>query len=263
MSFKYKVKYYFTFIIQSLFPYHYKPTRYADSFLTILERITEISLQNPETLIYCFWTGNNEMTDNRKRCLKSLIDNAGVPVKLVTPENIESYILKEHPLHPAFQFLSAVHKSDYLRCYFMHFYGGGYSDVKMRENSWLPAFDTLRRSDKRVLGYGEKRKRDLAVVEGNVGVDLRRHFLSAIGNCSYICRPYTSFTNEWYTELLMRMDSFQHELIKFPGNILGDNEGYPIPWTNILGSIFHPLCLKYKDQILQSDIVKPNLKNYR
>jgi len=263
MKFKYIVKYYFGHIVQSVFPYRYNAARYADSFLTNAEKLTDIPLQNAKEVIYCFWTGKNEMSDNRKNCVQSLIDNSGVPVKLITPENLDNYILEEHPLHDAFQFLSAVHKSDYLRCYFMHFYGGGYSDIKKCENSWLQAFELLNESNKWILGYCETRKIDLAVVEGNVGTDLGRHFLSVIGNCSYICRPQTSFTKEWYTELLVRMDNYQQKLALFPGNIWGDNDGYPIPWTNILGSIFHPLCLKYGNQLMSSNIVKPNLRNYR
>jgi hypothetical protein len=53
--------------------------------------------------------------------------------------------LPEYPLHPAFKYLSYVHKSDYLRSYFMHFYGGGYADIKKysSNNNWKECFNLL------------------------------------------------------------------------------------------------------------------------
>jgi hypothetical protein len=59
------------------------------------------------------------------------------------------------------------------------------------------------------------------------------------------------------------MDIFYPKLVAFPGNIMGDNDGYPIPWTEILGQIFHPLCLKYFEKIIYSNKIKPVLSNYR
>ena len=264
MALKDKVKYSLNVILQSVFRYKYRSQRYQGTFLAKVDKATDIKTNRYfEPIIYCFWTENNEMSENRKNCLQSIIERSGVPVQLITPKNLGEYILKEHPLHPAFQYLSAVHKSDYLRCYFMNFYGGGYSDLKMCLNSWTTGFETLRNTDKWILGYRETRRKDLAVVDGNIRVDLRRHFLSVIGNCSYICVPNSPFTQEWYSELISRMDGYAEKLKNNPGNIWGDNEGYPIPWTNILGSIFHPLCLKYSEKIIQSKLIKPGLKNYR
>ena len=84
-----------------------------------------------------------------------------------------------------------------------------------------------------------------------------------MGNGAYIFRPQTPFTSEWYAELNRRLDFYAEDLKKFPGNIMGDNEGYPIPWTGILGTIFHPLCLKYSDKLMYDDMLRPNTKDYR
>lgn len=65
-----------------------------------------------------------------------LTKNSGVEVKLITPKNLNNYLLPDFPLHPAYDYLSLVHKSDYLRCYFMHFHGGGYSDIKPNYKNW-------------------------------------------------------------------------------------------------------------------------------
>lgn len=41
--------------------------------------------------------------------------------------------------------MSNVHKSDYLRSYFMNFYGGGYADVKIysQDNNWRACFGMM------------------------------------------------------------------------------------------------------------------------
>lgn len=217
-----------------------------------------------EPVIYCFWTGDNEMSQMRDSCFRVMQTNLEVPVKLITPRNLDQYILKEYPLHRAFENLSLVHKSDYLRCYFMHHYGGGYTDIKWHDKSWTAVFKQFNQSDAWVMGYREIGARGVAPVGGLLGQDLKRHWRLLIGNCSYICRPGTPFTHQWYAELHERMDMYEDQLAAHPGNIMGDNEGYPIPWTNILGDIFHPLCLKYNSRILFSEDIKPNFKtSYR
>lgn len=78
-----------------------------------------------------FWTNDKgEITPNRFRSLNQFKEISEVDVILITKDNLHEYILPENPLHPSYKYLSAVHRSDYLRTYFMHFYGGGYSDIK-------------------------------------------------------------------------------------------------------------------------------------
>ncbi len=45
--------------------------------------------------------------------------------------------------HQAYAYLSEVNNADYLRTYFMRFYGGGYTDVKMHRGSWVSSFEKL------------------------------------------------------------------------------------------------------------------------
>lgn len=123
--------------------------------------LNEVELNQPTNTkvnknIFCCWTGNNEMSANRKRGIKSMHEKCGVEITLVSPKNINDYILKEFPLHPAYEYLSLVHRSDYLRCYLMHHHGGGYSDVKPHFNSWSKSFDLLNSDPtKIILGYHE------------------------------------------------------------------------------------------------------------
>ena len=48
----------------------------------------------------------------------------------MTPANLQDWVVAGHPLHPAYNDLSLVHRSDYLRAYLLHHHGGGYCDLK-------------------------------------------------------------------------------------------------------------------------------------
>jgi len=121
-----------------------------------------------------------------------------------------------------------------------------------------------KRTDKWITGYREIGKRGAAQVEHTIiAMDLIKNWQLLIGNGAYICRPNTSFTADWYNELHCRMDVYYQQLSEYPGNIMGDNEGYLIQWTAILGQIFPPLCLKYMDGIIYSNKIKPALSKYR
>ena len=53
--------------------------------------------------IYVFWTGTNPITDNRNTCLQNLEIISETKVILVTPDNLNEFILPSEPLHPAYQ----------------------------------------------------------------------------------------------------------------------------------------------------------------
>lgn len=222
-------------------------------------------------VIYCFWTGINEMSENRKESLNDLYKFSGVEVLLITPNNLKDYILDDFPLHKAYPYLSNVHKSDYLRCYFMHHYGGGYTDIKRNKNNWKSAFDKLNSSNNFALGYREisyvgvgylSEKFELSNVY-HFNKLLKFHYLYLIGNGAYIFRSKTKFTHSWINEVHRRLDLSLNDLQNNPGNILGDNENYPLPWISILGEIFHPLSLKYHKKIIKDNTIIPEFKNYR
>lgn len=233
---------------------------------------SEIDLLCAPKVIYCFWTGKNDLSENRKKSLEILEKYSGVDVKLITPLNLKDYVIEDFPLHPAYEYLSLVHRSDYLRCYFMYHHGGGYTDIKANYNNWLILFEILNEChDKFAMGYSETRKEDIGYVRSfvdkknakKINKDLKNNYHIVIGNCSYIFKPRSLLAQLWYQELHLRLDDHFDDLKKNPGNIMGDNEGYPLPWTSILGQIFHPLCLLYNDKLIINDSLRPILTNYR
>lgn len=246
-------------------PFKYDKYKYADTFLVN----TATPLKTPTTtkverVIYCFWTGDNEMSENRKNAIRSLQETSGVPVKIITQHDLSNYIVPDYPLHVAYEQLSFVHKSDYLRCYFMLHYGGGYSDVKKTHHNWNPFFDAIdNASDKQVLGFTELSYTDTGYANGFLQKDLRLNYLTLIGTNAYIFKPYSQFATEWYAELHKRMDALQDALAQNPGNDRGTNTGYPVRWTYVLGDIFHPLCLKYHKDIIHDNRIKPDMTNYK
>ncbi|WP_313373401.1 capsular polysaccharide synthesis protein [Chishuiella sp.] len=279
-------------IKQGRYIYTFSKDKYPHSFLVNSYENKYKGEKAPE-IIYTFWTGDNPITENRKKGLKALEENAGVPIKLITPQNLSEYIKPDFPLHKGYELLSLVHRSDYLRCYFMHHYGGGYADIKPFDHSWKPAFDKLNNSkNKYIIGYPELLYGGLTPVkhtfladksiydeyekilksEEGVFNDLKKHTPLVIGTCSFICKPNTPITTEWYNELHKRMDIAYDILNDFKINskentIYNEEEypdkGYPIPYFHLLGQIIHPIMLKYHKNIIQYKKLLPILKDYR
>ena len=238
--------------------YTFSPDKYPGSFLNNNYPIESYTEMIPE-VIYTFWTGDNEMSQNRQRGLKSMEQISEVNVILITPNNLKDYILEDFPLHKAYYNLTLNHRSDYLRCYFMHHFGGGYSDVKTHNNSWKKAFIKLNKdNNKWVLGYPEVG--GVANVGGQLYKDLVFHISLLLGNGAFICRKKTRFTYEWQIELHKRMDEYSERLELFAKGEITD---YPIPYTYLMGDIFHPLILKFYKKTMKDKSLMPEFTNYR
>jgi mannosyltransferase OCH1-like enzyme len=209
--------------------------------------------------IYCFWTGDNNISENRLNCVKQLKENSKCYISLIMKNDLPDYISSNHPLHESFQYLSFTHKSDYLRTYFMNHYGGGYSDIKKTTGPWINAFDELFLSDYWFNGYKE--------VQGGVACGPGERWTELIGNGAYISKPNTPFTNEWYNAMIAKLDTKLDTLKKYPASYPQDGDGsiktnYPIYWSEILGSIFHCVIYKYINKILRT--LPPSIfNNYR
>lgn len=66
----------------------------------------------PPRRMFCFWTGENAMSEGRRAALEAMEEGIGVPITLITPENLADRVVPGAPLHPAYDALSAVHRSD-------------------------------------------------------------------------------------------------------------------------------------------------------
>lgn len=185
------------------------------------------------------------MSPQRRHCLDTMNNNIGVPIELVTWKDLDKYILPEHPLHPAFRYLSCVHKADYLRCYFMHFYGGGYADIKpyTDKGNWRLCFDIINEHPEiQIIGQPE-------VFDGTPVPEYRNpHGIERlISVCYYICRSKSVITTAWYAGMIEKLNKYLPELKKHPASDPFGGPGYPIPWASILADVLHRVIMESRE----------------
>lgn len=206
--------------------------------------------------LFVLWTENNDLTPRRQKNLEIIKEKCGVELKFLNHSALLQYQLADHKFHEAFKYLSATHKSDYLRSYLMHFYGGGYCDLKKAEWDWNQYFDDLENSDKIIIGYKLTGNLDVAVDP----LDLDKEILindwqNLIGFGAMICKPQTELTKMWFTNMTLALDKKLNDLQQFPAAHVRDklgwvtNSGYPLRWAEIGGVPFMKSCFTYKDSV--------------
>jgi hypothetical protein len=221
--------------------------------------------------VFCLWTGNELMSDNRLQAIWTIFSNTGCPVAFVNRHTLAEWIKPDFPLHPAFTYLSATHRADYLRCYLMHHYGGGYTDIKPTTKTWGRFFGEIEASDKLALGYTEL-PHGIPHVEGEFGDLLRKSHAELIGLCAFIFKKNTPLTGEWLAQTerlldaklaLLQQHPAQHPLDQTDVVLAnGEKSRYPLRWAELLGEIFHPLVYEYRRHLLQAPI-EPAFGGYR
>lgn len=239
-----------------------------------------------ERKLYCFWTGENEIPPIRQASIDSMT-NSGLKVVLVTPDSLHDYISKKD-LHQSYWNLSVNHRSDYLRAYFMHHFGGGYCDIKRVDASWIETFEEIEARDTLFGGgYREIHRHGVAnlhqssqlLEESRARLALnwvrwrwlQVNFWRVIGNCAFIFRPNTPFTQLWWAELNRRLDSLAPALAANPATELkermkteyrGKISQYPVPWAFLQADVMQPLALRYGRRILRT-LPPPDFLNYQ
>lgn len=204
-------------------------------------------------VIWCFWTGSNAITENRLRSLEQLrAINHSTPLELITPDRMETILVPEAPLHPVFEHLSAVHKSDYLRSYVMLHHGGAYCDIKKMTRPWGPLIDELNDSPYAwAAGPEELSPRNTCPASGPLGEDQQRYFSRVLCQAAHAFKPGSPFASEWWAEINRRMDYFADLLRAHPAtDPFGSESGYRVPWSALQGYVFGPLCLKFADRLI-------------
>lgn len=211
--------------------------------------------------IWQFWTDANSLSNDRRAALNTQC-NFGIEAKFLISDAIVHMQLEEQPFHPAYWFLSATHKSDYLRCYFMHFYGGGYADIKhyTKQNNWKACFKLLNDNPDIWIIGAEEHVGGSPIKTYNNAEDVRH----LIANGWFICRPHTEFTQKWFDRVNEKLDQCFNalkacwETTKNNPQISNqENRQYPIRWAGLLGEIIHPLEMEYKGTGRISNVLVP------
>lgn len=225
---------------------------------------TEETVPDLPRRVFCFWTGDNPLTPARRQSLDVMRERMGVDVLLVTPETLGDFVTREAPLHRAYEHLSLNHRSDYLRAYFMHHHGGGYSDIKQPTSDWSAHFDRMRELPRTwLLGYPEFSSLWVATYPGRLGRDLRRWHATLPGGGAYISRPRTPLTTEWLAEIDRRLDYYADLLSAHPGGTWGRDPKYPVSWNRLSAQVLQPLALKFHDRIAVDAALRPIVTGHR
>lgn len=209
--------------------------------------------------IFVCWTGDNEMGDSRRESLQRIVeDNPEFEVIVVTADNYRDFEVPEHPIHPAYEQLSYIHRSDYLRAYLMYHYGGVYTDIKMLSKPWGGVVSALNQTYLWAAGPGEIASRNVSPASGKLGIQQRIYWRKILWQSAFAFKPGTPLAKEWLEEVERRLDYFSRLLFAHESQdpVWGLDEGYPVPWNAIMGQIFSPLCLKYHDKLLIDNEIK-------
>lgn len=176
-----------------------------------------------QRVIWVCWTGHNQMPSHLRLCVKTIERNSGLPVILVTPENVTDFVPEPHPIY---EYLHLQHRADYLRCCLLHMYGGIYLDadtICLRSLAGL--FDQLDRYD--AVGYDGSEWGEL------IGISDMGPF-----------KPMTDLTQLWHNALHGKL----HD--KLPE--ARARQSYPFYWQEILRDIFVPASLMHRERVSQA-----------
>lgn len=183
-----------------------------------------------------------------------------LPVNLVTKDNINQWLIE--PPHPAVEFLSDVHKSDYYRIYFLYHYGGAYTDVKPMVRRWDNQFIFFLNPKVWVLGVPEIPNGQGVKPGKSYPKDFYKRMVS---NGFYIARPETELFKQIHDEqhkiLDERFEDLKNHPPPFSRCCMHGEGGYPLRWTELLGELQTDAVDKYNSHVLQT-LEMPDLSNY-
>lgn len=209
--------------------------------------------------LFLFWTGDNPMSPPREKALESIRSaNLGLEVILVDNSNLNTYIKQEWPLHKSYQNLSFIHRSDYLRAYFMHHHGGIYCDLKEMQGSWLSLIERANSNNSIwACGPSEIKSGSIDPATGPLGDDQKNYFSKVLFQAAFAFKPRSEWTYFWLKEVERRLDYFSDALSAHPAEQpFGLNSDYPVPWYSLLAQVHGPLALKYSSHALIDNSIK-------
>jgi len=217
----------------------------------------------PKVVFVCWFGGyqveSQKMSKNRFEAFRSLVENIGVPVILITSNNYTNFIKPSHPIHPSFEFLSGVHKSDYMRAYLLNYYGGGYHDIKHRQESWQDCWgDWLFDDNIWIFGRRENNRRAIGYPPNQSHI--QNHYSKLVTMGWVICKPNTEYTKILLQKIEDKLTAKHSDLVEHPGSNsagyyhenpfqMAEENNYPLRWMEIMGEIYHPLMLEFIDHI--------------
>lgn len=203
-------------------------------------------------VLWLIWAGDNELTPNRRRSLDAITAaNPELEVRLVTPATVSRWIVDGHPLHRAYQHLSHLHRSDYLRAYLMLHHGGVYCDIKEYTASFAPLLERLNSNPSLwAVGAPERDPEHTGPALGPLGDEQRLRFRQSLSQFCFAFKAGTPLAAEWVAEIERRLAYFE-DLLAAQDTLqpYGENPEYPVPWSSLMAFVANPLSLKHHERI--------------
>jgi hypothetical protein len=236
----------------------------------LIENFMDIkSINQVPKVIWCYWAGP-PMQGKRLTDFEKLIQEVGVPVFLITPENVASLVKPEAPFPKGFVHLSAVHQSDLVRAYMMHHYGGAWHDIDAPRACFKEAWKVFEDPNVYICGMPEI-ERGVADVIAPDGRHMRSHYDKLIAVPAWVARPQTDFSQLVWRSIHEEIENKSKLLEQFPARSTRDkyipvrnywqgllvtikhkwagrNPHYPILWT-LFGNSFHQAQLSFPAHI--------------
>ena len=198
------------------------------------------------------WTGDNPMPAYLQCCIETfeVLAAAHFCVRIVRPQDVEVLLAageagdthknpKSRCLHPAWEYLSYVHRADYLRCEILHAYGGLYCDC-----------DTICWSDlSRLL---DELRGGYSAVLPEPGL------LYETGMNAGLFRRASYFTRCWRAALRNRLDARLNALQEFRHQNSAPNED-ALEWNEILRDLVVPISAAFH-KLWSSPVLKHSLE---
>ena len=225
----------------------------------------------PPFKIWVFWFGNETLENaqtsgfafsSRKHALQSM-NNLGVKYELVTSANIGQYL--KWPVHPGVQYLSAVHKSDYFRIYFLLHFGGGYCDIKNQTQlkalkatgDWGQAWKILNMNPQIWVVSPIHQKWQVAWPSNSIP----NYWNKIMTNAFFVCRKQNLLFQQIHERQHQILDRVYNQLrvltsVSARAAQERNDQNYPIMWNELLGKIVAAVSLQHLPHIATIDFTE-------
>jgi hypothetical protein len=161
---------------------------------------------------------------------------SSIPIVYLNSETVQEFL--DWPVHPAVQYLSPAHKSDYFRIYFTYHFGGGYSDIGLIAEDWKPYFRSFTDLNIWIVGAPIK------VFTSPPGITFPKELFSKmISNGLFIARNRN--------RILQTVHTFQNQILDQKLDQLKNetNTNYPIRKDQLLGEIMTFRIIQYNHHV--------------
>lgn len=207
-------------------------------------------------IMWLFWHDLKHMSATRQEGLHKLMNTISLPTQIVTLDTLSLFVKDKIP--KAFQYLSGVHQSDYMRFYLIHHYGGLYHDIKPRTEkvNIQHYIELLNNTNIWIIGVQEIHADDIAQTKQTTY--LANHYQTLISPVCFMGKPQTPLTQELLQTLNQQLKEYENILKEhpapYPRCCQGGQEtyGYPLRWAELAGEKWHPLTYKYRQHINRS-----------